>query len=381
MNLIPDAVRGLNDSGQLIASWGQTLPTVYDGYGVWAGETRAPIPNPPGFGYQSDSYTVINNSGQVASEAVTWVQSGQPGQLNSVTYIWHATETIGQTAIDLGALGGQNSAAAGINDAGQVVGNADTSAGTSHAFIATNGKMTDLGTLPGGQYSSALGINNAGQVIGYAEVNSTSTPVSGPHEIFPGYPIFGGGYHAVLYQQGQVTDLGTLGGANSVAMAINQSGQIVGTAETATGAQHAFLYQNGKMQDLGVLNSNWSQAFWGVAYSQAYGINNAGAIVGESNSLAFLDENGKMYNLNNLVNIPNITLSQAWAINNVGQILATGYVTGSATPFDNQEMFLLNPVDLPDPVYAVPEPSTLAIIGVMTLWLAARRISRPPLRP
>lgn len=41
VNLIPDAVRGLNDSGQLIASWGQTLPTVYDGYGVWAGETRA----------------------------------------------------------------------------------------------------------------------------------------------------------------------------------------------------------------------------------------------------------------------------------------------------------------------------------------------------
>ena len=138
----------------------------------------------------------------------------------------------------------------------------------------------------------------------------------------------------MLYQGGTVTDLGTLGGANSAAMAINQSSAIVGTSETASGAQHAFLYQNGQMHDLGVLNTNVSQTFWGLAYSQANAINNAGEIVGESNSLAFLYENGKMYNLNSLVNIPGVTLTSAYAINNLGQILATGFGNDGPTDFE-----------------------------------------------
>ena len=71
----------------------------------------------------------------------------------------------------LGALGGTNSVAQGINAAGQVVGNASTSgyAGTYayHAFLWQSGSMQDLGTL-GGTYSSAHGINAAGQVVGWA---------------------------------------------------------------------------------------------------------------------------------------------------------------------------------------------------------------------
>jgi probable HAF family extracellular repeat protein len=69
---------------------------------------------------------------------------------------------------DLGTLGGDNSYATGINDAGQVVGDSRTAAGTTHAFITgPNGVgMTDLGTL-GGDYSTASGINDAGQVVGW----------------------------------------------------------------------------------------------------------------------------------------------------------------------------------------------------------------------
>ena len=38
VNLIPGAVSsGLNDSGQLVSSWGNRSPAVYDGYGSWAG--------------------------------------------------------------------------------------------------------------------------------------------------------------------------------------------------------------------------------------------------------------------------------------------------------------------------------------------------------
>jgi probable HAF family extracellular repeat protein len=88
--------------------------------------------------------------------------------------------------------------------------------------------MTDLGTL-GGYSSAAYAINDSGQIVGSANRAT-------------------GSYHAFLYSNGTMSDLGALGGALydcSEAYAINGSGQAAGYSGTATGAVHAFLYGNG----------------------------------------------------------------------------------------------------------------------------------------
>lgn len=70
-----------------------------------------------------------------------------------------------------------------------------------------------------------------------------------------------------------VTDLGTLGGTQSFAYSINDSGQVVGFSRIAGDvAGHSFLYRNGTMTDLFPLNSE------NVLTVGPTGINNSGRI-------------------------------------------------------------------------------------------------------
>lgn len=57
-----------------------------------------------------------------------------------------------------------------------------------------------------------------------------------------------------------MVELGTLGGALSEAHAINQRGDAVGCAETPGGAQHAVLWRNGALLDLGTLGGTFTHA-------------------------------------------------------------------------------------------------------------------------
>ena len=81
--------------------------------------------------------------------------------------------------------------------------------------------MHDLGTL-GGTTSAASGINDSGQVTGQA------TLVDGTSRAF--------------FYDGTMHNLGSLGGASSNGLDINSSGQIVGSSLTAGGATHGFVY-------------------------------------------------------------------------------------------------------------------------------------------
>jgi probable HAF family extracellular repeat protein len=201
-------------------------------------------------------------------------------------------------AVSLGTLGVSDVLfPQAINDLGMVTGYDWLSSGVAHAFLISNGRITDIHSaslFPSG--STATGINNSGQVVGYGWINGAID-------------------HAFLYNAGRMADLGTLGGNEAMALGINDVGQIVGHSATASGVEHAFLYSNGKMTDLGMSS--------GAISSSALAINHSGQIVGEiginSSSHAALYNGGVWTDLGT---VAGATLGAvATGINDAGQIV------------------------------------------------------------
>lgn len=164
--------------------------------------------------------------------------------------------TLERGIVDLEPCAGVNSSANDVNDLGDVVGGGDTGFGAFHAYLLSDGTALDLGTL-GGEESEALALNRLGQIAGHSRVGG------------------GGGKHAFFIPEpGRMLDLGTLGGGASVAHAVNERGAVAGLAETTTGAPHAFRWTVGDgMLDLGTL---------AASASMALGINDRGDVVGGS---------------------------------------------------------------------------------------------------
>jgi probable HAF family extracellular repeat protein len=98
----------------------------------------------------------------------------------------------------------------------------------SPGFAQSTGTMTiiDLGG-PGGE-SGAHGINARGQVVGFRDTGLSR-------------------YRAVLWEDGMMADLGSLGGDTSFGYGINNRGQVVGQSWTAVpNQQHAFRWESGR---------------------------------------------------------------------------------------------------------------------------------------
>jgi probable HAF family extracellular repeat protein len=134
------------------------------------------------------------------------------------------------TVTDLGTLGGTFSIAFGINNAGQVAGGATVPGGAEHPFFWDDGHMTDVGSLGGpGTNGNAGGPNARGELAVLSEI-STPDP--------NGEDFCGFGTHriclAATWHKGVLTALPTLGGNNGEAFGLNNRGQVIGLTENST---------------------------------------------------------------------------------------------------------------------------------------------------
>jgi probable HAF family extracellular repeat protein len=205
----------------------------------------------------------------------------------------HAVVWASKQMTDLGTLGGSNSIAFGVNNHGQAVGEAETSASDpngedfcgfgSHLiclpFESANGVMSPLSTL-GGNNGEATAINNRGEVSGFAE-NSRPDPACPVPQVLQFKPV--------VWEIGVIHELPTVGGdLDGVAFMVNDYGQAVGASGTCASFNpinlynlvpvHALLWENGRAIDLGNLGGTTGQAGGNIALD----INNLGQVVGSS---------------------------------------------------------------------------------------------------
>lgn len=241
----------------------------------------------------------------------------------------------------LPTLGGNNGFADGANSRGQIVGWAEN---TCHdptcvppqvlqfrpvVYGPGVNQISEL-PLPAGDTSgAATGINERGQIVGISGICDQAV----------------GRYsakHALLWDKGQIIDLGNLGAELwNTPTNINQRGDVVGFAGTSNddvdgNFLEAFIWTpKGGMQGLGFLP--------GDVHSEAYGINEQRQVVGlscdaDGNCRAFIWEAGVMRDLNDFKPASfTAVLEQAKDINEAGEI------TGRAVDANGRPAFLAVP--------------------------------------
>lgn len=253
----------------------------------------------------------------------------------------------------LPTLGGYNGFAAGANNRGQIAGWAETSyrdptCDQKTQFLQfepvvygpARGEIHQLQTYPGDPDGAATALNDKADIVG----------ISGTCDVAVGAFT---AKHAVLWHDGKITDLGTLGGQGwNTPMAINNRGDVVGFSDRTgdvnggvlTPNFHAFLWtrETGRMTDIGVLP--------GDNVSEALDINDRGQVVGISipSFHAFLYENGKMTDLNKLIPDDSpLVLLEGGGINNRGEITGQACVIadGNCPLGNNTPAYLAIPIE------------------------------------
>lgn len=254
-----------------------------------------------------------------------------------------------------------------INDKGEIVGHIDSSEAGAitvfeyRAFLWRRGKMTELhgdrddlsvpseGTNWIGVANAAYRINRRGDILGISgqvvlwpnrRRRVGPTGLGFDHighmserlcDLNDAGQVAGTGSlrddmtHAVLWDRGKIRDIGTLGGQSSRSRGINGNGIVVGEAQDRRGNWRPFLWKDGRILDLRTLP--------GCDSGSARAVNEQGDVVGacwtKSEIRATLWRDGTVLDLR--TSIPKksgCALEQAEAINDRGEIVATGKLRG-----------------------------------------------------
>jgi probable HAF family extracellular repeat protein len=180
------------------------------------------------------------------------------------------------TIQELSALGGDGGTARGLNKRGQIVGFVDSDGQLNDKFVNTaivweedsDGRYTakNLGTF-GAAQATLRDINDADAIIGTTSNGLTGTAA----ESMP-----------FLLRDGVITKLGSLGGKTGSVNGINELGQVVGASQDAatTPSNRAYLWSNGTIADLnGLVSSPITYNGAAVTLTSAVAINNFGDII------------------------------------------------------------------------------------------------------
>ena len=279
------------------------------------------------FGGANSAETVefpfVTNRGQVVGFADT--ATPDPTCFSPECLISHAFRWDHGVMTDLGTLPGpnNNSFAVWANDIGEVVGQSTTLDSASGRMSARatlwnkDNNINDLGVLRGGDFSLAVDINARGIIVGVS-TNGIPDELLAP---FPFLSSFGQQLRSFVWQNGTMTDLGTLGGPDTVVGFINDSGQIAGNSytssiivpETGQPPQHAFLWEDGVMHDLGTLGGTLTL----VSY-----LNNRGDVIGSSTLVGDANLHPVLWTGNNVIDLGTLggTAGHAIALNDSGEI-------------------------------------------------------------
>ncbi|HTZ59420.1 MAG TPA: DUF3466 family protein [Acidobacteriaceae bacterium] len=236
-----------------------------------------------------------NNASSYDMNGIGWVAGSSNVVANGPqhAFLWFGAGPL----LDLGTLGGPNSAADGPNIYGEAaigseVSQADPDKEDFCGFgthlvcrgaIWRFGKLSALPNLPGGRNSNAFGVNNLGQVVGWSEngVRDSTCNTGTPGQVFR--------FQAVRWEpNGQIHELQPLKG-DSVAfsMGVNDVGQAVGSSGTCAtqglppahvSGLHAVLWEpDGTPKYLGTLGDKDH-----TASNNASSVNDRGDVVGTS---------------------------------------------------------------------------------------------------